>query len=109
MFPEYSYIVPPTLDKMYECQVIRKIISNCESSDKAIEAFKNWKSPPQDVGVVVRFDDEQIKDRDYHECHDTAQRWLASGALFRTSQIRQKVMPLLRNAPLGMTVFKYQQ
>ena len=94
---------------MHECQIIRKIISDCESSDRAVEAFKNWQIPTQDIGVAVHFDDDQIKDRDYQECHDTTLRWLSDWTHFKPSQTRQMVTPLLRTTPVGITDSKYQQ
>jgi len=101
--------VPPTLNKTHECKIIRKIFSSNESADQAIEAFKNWEIPPQDLAVVVRFDEEEIKDRDHQECHRIDRRWLASWDYFRKSQIRPKATPLLRNIPIGITVSRYQK
>ena len=83
----HSYIVPPTLNKTHECQIIRKIFCIRENADKAIEAFMNWEISPLDVGVVVRFDDEQIKGRDHQECHDAARRWLDDWAHSKHSVI----------------------
>jgi len=100
--------MPPTLNKTHECQIIRKIISNCENADKVIEAFKEFIIPPQDIGEIVRFDDEQIKDREYQECHDTARRWLADWANLGASQTRQMVMPFLHSVPVGPPVSQYQ-
>jgi hypothetical protein len=79
MFTEHSHVMPPTLNKTHECQIIRKIISNCENADKVIEAFKDLKIPPQDIGEIARFDDEQI--------------WQAGWANLRASQTRQMVVP----------------
>ena len=47
----------------------------------------NWEISPLDVGVVVRFDDEQIKGRDHQECHDAARRWLDDWAHSKHSVI----------------------
>ena len=99
MVPVQSYTVLPTLNKTHECQIIRKIFSNRENTDKAIEAFKDWNVPPQDARAVLRFEDDQIIGRDYQECHDSAQRWLADWANIIKYQPRQMVVPLLRNVP----------
>jgi len=100
--------MPPTLNKIHECQIIRKIFSNHENANKAMDAFKEWKIPAQDIGMAIRFDDEQINDCDYQERHDTAQRWLTDWAHFRTSQSRPTVMPL-RLSYRSASVSKFTQ
>jgi hypothetical protein len=107
----YHLTMPPTLNKTHECQIMRKIFSSCENTDKAIEAFKNLKIHPQDIEAVVRFDDKQTRDRDreYRECHDTAQRWLDGWANLEAFQTRRMMMPLLCSVPVGTTVFQYHE
>ena len=55
-------LMPQTISKTYEVQIVGGIFSTRENDDKTIEGLQDLDIPRQNIQVVVKIDSEQAKE-----------------------------------------------
>jgi hypothetical protein len=59
---ERKAIMPKTIDKTYEGQIIGGIFKNEDDAEKAIEAFDKLDIPEHDIETIVQLDDDKAEE-----------------------------------------------
>jgi len=88
--------MPKTINKMGNRQIIAGIFSKRENADQAINAFRKWGVPEQDIQIVVQLNPDDPEDIYYNAL--TGRGFAESQALFYDEEIREgKILVAIHN------------